>query len=212
MAPGKRRTPSEAVKAAIARGALTPERGQFYLAKAADTGRGDEVRDLVDKLWGPGTPVVASWLEDLTDEDRDVMAKLWPDEPPPGPGREPDRLQQVDVRQGYLRSQAAAGDSGGGEIVDHGRTTVTAHEHAHSDYGSPAGVHSHLHAHADDANHRPGEGHQHQLAAAMGDPAVRAGISRRAAEHAAAEARQRRVWEMTDDELLDSLGPPPGRW
>jgi hypothetical protein len=202
--PGKRRTPSEAVAAAIARGALTPERGSFYLARAADTGQGDAVADLVDRLWGPGRPATAS--TPVEDEDEQTYQDLWPDEPPPGQPHEPDWLAKHAQR---LVPRAAAG--GGGEIVDHARTTVPAHEHAHSDYGSPAGVHSHMHSHADDASHRPGDGHQHQLAAAMGDPAVTAGISRRAAEHAAVAAR-RRVEDMTDDQLLDSLGPPPGRW
>jgi len=199
---GRRRVSQEIIRA-VARGALTRERAGFYVAKALDNpDQAGAVADLVSQLWGPGQGAPPD-----ADDPDGVLAALWPADQP-GQPREPDRLRQLEER---LAPRAAAGDGGGGEIVDHGPTTVLAHEHGHSDYGSPAGVHSHEHSHAGDSNHKPGGGHQHQLAAAMGDPAVTAGISRRAAEHAAAAARPR-VEDMTDDQLLDFLGPPPGRW
>jgi hypothetical protein len=208
MAPGKRRTPSEAIAAAVRRGALTASGARRYLNLAADTGQGAAVVARVDQLYGEGKPVTAS-TPGPADEDEQTWRDIgYADQPPPGPGREPDRLEQVDVRRGYLSSQAAAGDGEPVPSPDH-PPMWGVHSHPHSDYGRPAASHEHEHTHRGDNSHRPAPGHGHQPELA---DQVAAGIEQRAAEHSEAAARQRRIWDMTDDELLDSLGPPPGKW
>jgi hypothetical protein len=236
--PGQGRV-SDVIRAAVTRGALTRERAGFYLAKAADNpAEAEAVADLVSRLWSPdqnlppedaGEPdgVTASlWPGDPRgravaassggDPDDVLYESLYPDNEQAAveierrtrrQGRDAARFNESQHR--YDNTLTASGQ-GGGEIVDHGRTTVPAHEHSHPHPDYAGGVHSHPHAHVDDANHRPHDvNHQHKEAAAMGNPAVTAGISRRPTEHAAAARTP--AAGMTDDELLALLfGGPPG--
>jgi len=214
MAEGKL---SEEIRKAVARGALTPARAGRYVAAALDNPESaSAVARTVAALWGPGQIIPP---DELDDPDG-TMAALWP-AAPPGQPHEPDRLAQLEQRL-PLRAGAPGPDP---EDISEGPETgppdaedrtegpehppmLTEHTHPHSDYAG--NLHDHAHVHINNSDHRPKPAvHEHQLAAAMTDPAVTAGIRRRAAEHTAAAARPN-VADMTDAEVIKYMGPPPG--
>jgi hypothetical protein len=73
-----RRTASQAVAAAIGRGAITAARGQFRLAEIAD---GKATPETVDLLWGPGHPVQASAPDAGPGDDIPEYVALFPATP-----------------------------------------------------------------------------------------------------------------------------------
>ena len=201
---------STEIRAAIARGALTPDRAAHYLSKALDNpGQANAVANVVAQLWGPGRGISL----DADDEDG-VLTSLWPGQrhEPGQPGEHwPLRAAAPDLEDRTEPPEIGPPDPEDireGAEPGHGPMTAE-HTHQHSSY-SDGGPHSHLHIHRNDNLHAPGAGHGHQDLAAMGNTAVTQGIARRTAEHAAAAADRIPVQDMNDQQILRYMGPPPG--
>ena len=188
------------IRAAIARGALTPDRAAHYLARAVDhPGQAAAVARQVAQLRGPGQGIPGDGAPDA------VMTRLWPEADPgelwaaaPDPEdlAEPPEFGPPDPEDAL-------------ETAEPGHGPVTAeHTHPHASY-LDGGVHAHAHVHRGDNRHEPGAGHGHTDKEA-GNPAVTAGIRRRTAAAAAAAASAVRVEDLTDQEVLKYMGPPPG--
>lgn len=211
---------STEIRAAIARGALTPDRAAHYLSKALDNpGQAGAVASVVAQLWGPGQGVPVAG-----DDEDGVLTSLWPGQQhiaagtPRHPGAAYTHVQGYragaapdleDLREPPEIGPPDPEDVREGAEPGHGPMTAE-HSHAHSSY-SDDGPHSHAHIHRNDNLHAPGAGHGHQDLAMGGNAAVAAGIRRRTAEHTAAAAAMPRVEDMDDADVLRYMGRPPGR-
>ena len=202
---------SDEIRAAIDRGALTEQRATHYLAKALDDPAGSAaVARTVSMLWGPGRGI------SIDGDDPDAVFDTLFGPPP----REPRAARwaarpRAAVPAADLEDETEPHEVGPPDAEDiregaepgHGPMNAE-HTHQHASYAGD-GPHSHAHIHRGDNLHAPGAGHGHADLAAMGSPAVTAGIARRTAEHHAAAA-QPRVQDMTDAEITAYMGPPPG--